>query len=84
MSQGIPACRAENIYMPLRNGKAPQARLVSVNNCTERSDNGKSLFAELFGQDAYDQLLRERNLRLLDEPFGRAMMMAEFCEKEAD
>lgn len=68
------------MIMPLHNEKTPQASPDSQANCTEQPEKGKSLFAVLFGQEVYDQLIKERNRRLLDEPFGRAMMMAEFCK----
>lgn len=68
--------------MHTHNENLSETQAENHSNCAKSAEREKSLFAELFGQDVYDQLLRERNLRLLDEPFGRAMMMAEFLEKE--
>lgn len=76
--------RDEVVDIHTHNGNAHKEPMESKDCSTGSPANSKSLFAELFGKDVYDQLLRERNLRLLDQPFGRAMMMAEFCRGRDD
>lgn len=67
--------------MQMHNRKSSQTPAELNAGRTKRPANETSLFAKLFGKDVYDQLIRERNLRLLDEPFSRAMMMAGFRER---
>lgn len=67
--------------MQMHNRKSSQTPAELNAGRTKRPANETSLITKLFGKDVYDQLIRERNLRLLDEPFSRAMMMAGFRER---